>query len=51
MMFNNIGNMQFEAEQIAKSWEGQFRFLKETETTSGLRSPQIGALHALMAHV
>ena len=46
-----MGNIQLDSEQIAKSWEGQFSFRKETDTTSGLRSPQIGALHALMAHV
>ena len=46
-----MGNIQLDSEQIAKSWEGRFSFRKETDTTSGLRSPQIGALHALMAHV
>ena len=51
MISNNMGNIQLDSEQIAKSWEGRFSFRKETDTTSGLRSPQIGALHALMAHV
>ena len=30
---------------------GQFLFKKETCSSKGLRSPQIGALHALLAHV
>ena len=37
-------------DQIVHSWEGQFRFNKERNGKPGLRSPQIGALHALMAH-
>lgn len=37
--------------QIAESWNNQFCFVRETELNPGLRSPQIGALHALMAHV
>lgn len=36
--------------EIAKSWKGLFRFKKATRTEKGLRSPQIGALHALLAH-
>lgn len=39
------------AKEIANSWQGKFHFNKETENSPGLRSPQIGALHALMAHV
>ena len=39
------------AKDIANSWQGKFHFNKETENSPGLRSPQIGALHALMAHV
>lgn len=37
-------------DQIVRSWEGHFRFNKERNGKPGLRSPQIGALHALMAH-
>ena len=37
--------------EIAKSWKGLFRFKKATSTEKGLRSPQIGALYALLAHV
>lgn len=33
MMFNNVENIQLDSEQIAKSWEGQFSFRKETDTT------------------
>lgn len=36
--------------KIAESWKGLFRFKKETGEHQGLRSPQIGALHALLAH-
>ena len=39
------------AKEIANSWQGKFHFNKETGNSPGLRSPQIGALHALMAHV
>lgn len=42
---------QLNSKQIANSWAGQFIFRKETDSKRGLRSPQIGALHALMAHV
>ena len=43
------------AEAALSSWNGQFAFLKEVtrdgETiTGGLREPQIGALHAAIAH-
>ena len=51
MIFNNMGNIQLNSKQIAISWTGQFVFRKETDNKPGLRSPQIGALHALMAHV
>lgn len=46
-----MGNIQLNSKQIAISWTGQFVFRKETDNKPGLRSPQIGALHALMAHV
>lgn len=38
-------------EQIAESWVGKFSFKKEIPgVVAGLRSPQVGALYALMAH-
>lgn len=37
--------------QIAESWDGQFTFKKETCKSSGLRSPQLGALYAILAHI
>lgn len=36
--------------KIVESWKGLFRFKKGTGEHQGLRSPQIGALHALLAH-
>ena len=42
---------QLSPNQIAESWNNQFCFVRETEFNPGLRSPQIGALHALMAHM
>lgn len=41
---------QLNSDQIADSWIGKFTFQKETDSKPGLRSPQIGALYALMAH-
>lgn len=44
-------------EQIANSWNGKFHFKKEVisssnnKTQPGLRPPQIGALHAILAHI
>ncbi|MCB1100159.1 MAG: DEAD/DEAH box helicase family protein [Verrucomicrobiae bacterium] len=35
---------------IAKSWRGKIRLLRGTEQEPGLRSPQLGALHALCSH-
>ena len=37
--------------EIAESWKGLFCFKKENGTIMGLRSPQIGALHSMLAHV
>ncbi|MDJ0306786.1 DEAD/DEAH box helicase family protein [Dehalobacter sp.] len=39
-------------EQVLESWKGKFFFREENEEdgTKGLRSPQLGALHALSAH-
>ena len=36
--------------KIVESWKGLCRFKKGTGEHQGLRSPQIGALHALLAH-
>lgn len=44
-------------EEIAKSWQGKFHYIKGRKATDkepelkGLRPPQIGALHAIMAHL
>lgn len=43
--------IELSPEQIAESWENKFCFVKEDASHLGLRSPQIGALHALMAHM
>lgn len=37
-------------EAVVASLEGTFRFVEETTATEGLRSPQLGALHAILAH-
>ncbi len=37
-------------ESVRASWEGQFAFIEDSETAPGLRPPQIGALHATLAH-
>ena len=46
-----MGIEKLTSDEIADSWQGQFLFKKETCSSKGLRSPQIGALHALLAHV
>lgn len=46
-----MGIEKLTSDEIANSWQGQFLFKKETCSSKGLRSPQIGALHALLAHV
>lgn len=41
--------------QVAASWKGKFNFIKEDEEANpkihGLRPPQIGALHSILAHI
>lgn len=37
-------------EAVALSLDGAFRFVEESETAAGLRAPQLGALHAVLAH-
>ena len=44
-------NKQLTPNEIVQSWEGIFKYKKECEGKGGLRSPQIGALHALMSHI
>lgn len=39
------------AKEIVASWENKFSFIKGSADKPGLRAPQIGALHALMAHI
>ncbi len=38
------------AETVSASLAGSFRFVEESATTAGLRTPQLGALHAVLAH-
>jgi superfamily II DNA or RNA helicase len=38
-------------DSIVNSWKGQFCFKREIGSSKGLRSPQIGALHAILAHI
>lgn len=44
-------NKNLTPDEIVHSWSGLFKFKKEGENEMGLRSPQIGALYALMAHM
>lgn len=37
-------------EEVASALEGRFAFVEETEDRKGLRRPQLGALHAVLAH-
>lgn len=52
-----VRNTQLSPEEIASSWNGKFHYKKAieaTETTAevaGLRAPQIGALHSILAHL
>jgi superfamily II DNA or RNA helicase len=40
-------------EQVVSSWKGKFNFIRENEAENikGLRPPQIGALHSILAHI
>lgn len=40
-------------EQVVASWKNKFNFIKENEQANikGLRPPQMGALHSILAHV
>ena len=39
-----------DADEVAASLRGRFAFVEETIDEPGLRSPQLGALHAILAH-
>ncbi|WP_017580916.1 DEAD/DEAH box helicase [Nocardiopsis valliformis] len=39
-----------DGEAVAASLAGRFRFVEESETKAGLRRPQLGALHAILAY-
>lgn len=43
-------NPPISAEENEDGLRGRFVFLEETDTTQGLRTPQLGALHAILAH-
>jgi superfamily II DNA or RNA helicase len=49
---NSIDDVDFNGhiETIVNSWKGSFCFKEENEAEKGLRPPQIGAVHALLAH-
>lgn len=36
--------------KVIKSWKNKFSFNESSDNSNGLRSPQIGALHAILAH-
>lgn len=36
--------------KVIKSWKNKFSFNESSDKSSGLRSPQVGALHAILAH-
>ena len=50
-------NAELSPKEIALSWNGKFHYKKAVEATenaeevSGLRAPQIGALHSILAHL
>lgn len=52
-----INKDNFTPKQISESWEGKFHFRKERVASglngpsTGLRPPQIGALHAILGHL
>ena len=50
-MANPVANLT--PEEIAASWKNKFQFTKEDKEagTPGLRSPQLGALHAIFSHL
>jgi len=44
------GEQRGTAQEVVRSLLGAFRFVEETSSTPGLRAPQLGALHAILAH-
>lgn len=46
----NDVNFEREISTIISSWKDSFQFREENETDMGLRPPQIGAVHAILAH-
>ena len=44
------GDVPLAPEVVARSLDGAFRFAEETETEEGLRAPQVGAVHAILAY-
>lgn len=40
-------------DQVVASWQNKFNFIKENQeaNTKGLRPPQMGALHSILAHI
>src|SRR5574344_2146635 len=47
----NTMEHELTAHEIVASWSRLFQFKRENDTQKGLRSPQIGALHAILAHI
>jgi superfamily II DNA or RNA helicase len=39
-----------DADDVARSLQGSFSFIEESETAAGLRTPQLGALHSILAY-
>lgn len=46
----SAGELRTRAEEARESWKGKFELRLESDTFVGLREPQVGALHALLAH-
>lgn len=44
------GNSQVASDDVEAAIVGSFRFVQETATSPGLRAPQLGAVHAILAH-
>jgi superfamily II DNA or RNA helicase len=39
-----------DADDVARSLQGSFSFIEESDTEAGLRPPQLGALHSILAY-
>jgi superfamily II DNA or RNA helicase len=44
------GDVPLAPDVVARSLDGAFRFAEETKTEEGLRAPQLGAVHAILAY-